>query len=166
MLDQVCRRDRDRRPGAAGKGRTGLRPDDQIGTTQPTNLIPNHPRMTLWRRRQRRHGRRHPGGSAAMPDKETTMRDDPSQHILAALDRLEAGQAKMRTDIMHRIDRLQHIVEMTRDDITVNFGNTGRVERIANGAVDDRRTTTEILRVMQRQIMRRQTDVQQWKGPS
>jgi ubiquinone biosynthesis protein Coq4 len=94
------------------------------------------------------------------------MSDDSSQRILDALDRLEAGQAKMRTDIMARIDRLQHIVEMTRDDIVVNFGNTDRVERIANGAVDDMRTTTEILRVMQRQIMRPQTDVQQLRGTS
>jgi hypothetical protein len=91
------------------------------------------------------------------------MSDDSSQRILDALDRLEAGQAKMRTDIMARIDRLQHIVEMTRDDIVVNFGNTDRVERIANGAVDDMRTPTEILCVMQRQIMRLQT-VQQLKG--
>jgi hypothetical protein len=94
------------------------------------------------------------------------MGDDSSQRILDALDRLEAGQAKMRIDIMARIDRLQHIVEMTRDDIVVNFGNTDRVERIANGAVDDMRTTTEILRVMQRQIMRPQTDVQQLRGTS
>jgi hypothetical protein len=94
------------------------------------------------------------------------MSDDSSQRILDALDRLEAGQAKMRIDIMARIDRLQHIVEMTRDDIVVNFGNTDRVERIANGAVDDMRTTTEILRVMQRQIMRPQTDVQQLRGTS
>jgi hypothetical protein len=94
------------------------------------------------------------------------MSDDPSQRILDALDRLEAGQAKMRTDIVARIDRVQHIVEMTRDDIVVNFGNTDRVERIANGAVDDMRATTEILRVMQRQIMRLQTDVQQLRGTS
>jgi hypothetical protein len=100
------------------------------------------------------------------PEKEATMSDDPSQRILDALDRLEAGQAKMRTDIVARIDRVQHIVEMTRDDIVVNFGNTDRVERIANGAVDDMRATTEILRVMQRQIMRLQTDVQQLRGTS
>jgi transcription elongation GreA/GreB family factor len=122
--------------------------------------------MRLWRDRQKRHERGHPSGRrrCCAPEKEATMSDDSSQRILDALDRLEAGQAKMRTDIMARIDRVQHIVEMTRDDIVVNFGNTDRVERIANGAVDDMRSTTGILRVMQRQIIRLQTDVQQLKG--
>ena len=99
------------------------------------------------------------------------MSGDDTQRILAALERLEAKQDKMGTDIMatrtaimDRIDRLQHKVDQTHDDIAVNFGNTDRVERIARGAVDDMRNTTEILRVMQRQIMRLETDVDHLKG--
>lgn len=92
------------------------------------------------------------------------MSDDTTQRILAALERLEAKQDKMRTDIMARIDRVQHKVDQTHDDMVVNFGNTDRVERIARGAVDDTRTNTEIMRVMQRQIMRLQTDMEQLKG--
>ncbi len=92
------------------------------------------------------------------------MSDDDAQRILAALDRLETNQDQMRIDIMARIDRLQHKLDQTHDDIIVNFGNTDRVERIANGAVDDTRATAEIMRVMQRQIMRLQTDVEQLKG--
>ena len=80
------------------------------------------------------------------------------------IDKMRGDIDKMRGDIMDRIDRLQHKVDQTHDDIAVNFGNTDRVERIARGAVDDMRTTSEILRVMQRQIMRLETDVDHLKG--
>lgn len=83
----------------------------------------------------------------------------------ARLDRADGRQDKMRADIMHRIDRLRHKVDQTYDDMIVNFGNTDRVERVARAAADETRTTSEILRVMQRQIMRLQTDVEQLKPP-
>jgi hypothetical protein len=106
------------------------------------------------------------------------MSDDDTRRILVALDRLEtkqdrleakqdimsAAQDKMRADIMARIDRVQHKVDQTHDDMIVNFGNTDRVERVARSAVDDNRTASEVMRVMQRQIMRLQTDVEQLKG--
>lgn len=94
------------------------------------------------------------------------MSDDDTQRILAALDRLEAKQDTMRADIMERIDRLQHTAAQTRDELVVNFGNTDRVERTARAAIDDTRITTDILRTMQRQIMRLQTDVEQLRGQS
>ncbi len=81
------------------------------------------------------------------------------------LENMRAGIAKMRADIMERIDRLQHSVDLTRDEIVVNFGNTDRAERTARAAIDDNRITTDILRTMQRQIARLQTDVEQLKGP-
>ena len=118
------------------------------------------------------------------------MSGDGTQHILAALGRLETKMEtrldsletkvgsletkvdnleirldKTRTDIMDRIDRVQHRVDQTHDKIAVNFGNPDRVERIARSAMDDGRTTSEILRVMQRQIMRLETDVEHLKGP-
>jgi hypothetical protein len=108
------------------------------------------------------------------------MSDADAHCILTALERLETKQDgfeatldKMGTDIMamraavmDRIDRLQHKVDQTHDALVVNFGNTDRVERVARAAVDDGRTTTEILRVMQRQNMRLETDVEQLKGAS
>jgi hypothetical protein len=56
------------------------------------------------------------------------MSDDPVLAALARLeaglgnvtsrmDRLEAGQTKLRTDLMERIDRLQHTVDSVKDDI-------------------------------------------------
>ena len=38
------------------------------------------------------------------------------------IDRLEAGQVRMRADIMERIDRLQNAVTAIRDDIAVSTG--------------------------------------------
>lgn len=120
------------------------------------------------------------------------MSDGDAQRILAAIERLEAGQGRleatqdrleakqdrletnqdrleakqdtMGSDIMARMDRLQQKVDQTHDDMIVNFGNTDRVERAARTAMDDNRTTSEIMRVMQRQIMRLQTDVEILKG--
>jgi hypothetical protein len=56
------------------------------------------------------------------------MSDDPVLAALARLeaglsnmtsrmDRLEAGQTKLRTDLMERIDRLQHTVDSVKDNI-------------------------------------------------
>jgi hypothetical protein len=99
------------------------------------------------------------------------MADDDTQRILAAVDRLdskvdrlETKQDTMRGDIMDRIDRLQHTVDETRDEVAVNFGNTHRVERAARAAIDDGRITMDILRAMQRQIARLQTDMAQMRG--
>ena len=106
------------------------------------------------------------------------MADDDTQRILAAVDRLgtkvdhletkvdrlETKQDTMRTDIMERIDRLQHTVDQTRDEVAVNFSNTDRVERTARAAIDDGRIITDILRTMQRQIARLQTDMEQMRG--
>ncbi len=92
------------------------------------------------------------------------MSGDDAHGILDTLQRLESKQDTMRADIMARIDRLQPKVDQTHDALVVDLGNTDRIERIARAAVDDGRTTTEILRVMQRQIMRLETDVEQLKG--
>ena len=86
------------------------------------------------------------------------------ERLESRVDRLETKQDAMRADIMERIDRLQHKVDETHDDIVVSFANTDRVERTARTATDDARGTAELLRVMQRQIMRLQTDVEQLRG--
>jgi hypothetical protein len=86
------------------------------------------------------------------------MSDDP---VLAALARLEAGLTKLRTDLMERIDRLQHTVDSVKDDIVVTYGANDRTERIAKSASDETRALGEVVRAMQRQIKRLQTDVDQ-----
>lgn len=47
------------------------------------------------------------------------MSGDP---VLAALARLEEGQARLRVDLMERIDRLDNRLTTIQDDIGVNMG--------------------------------------------
>ena len=96
------------------------------------------------------------------------MSEDP---IIAALARLEAGQAVLReelaatrTALMDRIDRVQHSVDLLRDDIVVNYGAADRTERIAKGASDETRALADEVRAMQRQISRLRTDMAQLQG--
>jgi hypothetical protein len=93
------------------------------------------------------------------------MSDDP---VLAALARLEAGQASLRGDLtllrvelMERMDRLQHSVDLVKDDVTVNYGSGDRVERLARSATDETRALAEVVRAMQRQIGKLRTDLEQ-----
>jgi hypothetical protein len=110
--------------------------------------------------------------SSRRPDNESLiMTDDQTHRILATLDRLEAGQEGLRTgqdrlraDLMERMDRLQHAVDLVRDDITVNYGSSDNALRIAKGASDEVRGLGEILTTMRRQITRLQTDVEQLRG--
>jgi chromosome segregation ATPase len=85
--------------------------------------------------------------------------------IRVRMDGLQGEVNRMRSDIMERIDRVQYTLDQTRDEIVVNFANTDRAERMARAAVDDARITTDVLRTMQRQISRLQTDVEHLKGP-
>ncbi len=99
------------------------------------------------------------------------MADDNTQAILAAIERLSAGQdqtrrelAQTRADIMERIDRLQQAVGQVRGEVVVNFGHADRIERIAQSARDEGRILAETVRVMQRQIKLLQTDLEQLRG--
>jgi hypothetical protein len=74
-----------------------------------------------------------------------------------------ADIAGTRADIMERIDRVPHKLDQTNDDIVVNYGAADRAERMARTAIDEGRQTNEIMRVMQRQIMRLTTDVNSLK---
>jgi hypothetical protein len=117
------------------------------------------------------------------------MSDDP---IIAALARLEAGQTALRDDLaamrddlfamrgnqasmrddliavrtalMDRIDRVQHAVDLLRDDIVVNYGAASRTERIAKGASDETRALADEVHAMQRQIARLRTDIDELRG--
>jgi len=43
------------------------------------------------------------------------MSDDPTARILAAIERLDAGQNKLRGDLMARMDRLQDVITLQSD---------------------------------------------------
>lgn len=105
--------------------------------------------------------------------------------IVDALARLEAGQQRLeagqnelkdglaitrddlaitRADIMARIDRLQDLVHSLRDDIGVNFGATDRVRDAHDGTRRELASLGEQVSLMERQIMRLQSDVRALKG--
>jgi methyl-accepting chemotaxis protein len=98
------------------------------------------------------------------------MSDDPIANILAALNRLEVGQAELRVgqtelrdgqahlrtelsdelgriraDLMARMDRLQDAITAIRDDITVNFGRADHVQRNTDNARLELRALYEIV---------------------
>jgi hypothetical protein len=93
------------------------------------------------------------------------MSDDPTQPILAAVARLEAGQTQLRVDLMARMDRLQHTLDQVKDDIGVNYGTADRTERIAQSASEEGRALALVVRIMQRQIARLETDVEALRSP-
>jgi len=92
------------------------------------------------------------------------MSDDPIARILAAIERLDAGQDRLRGDLMARMDRLQDALTLQHDDVTVNMGAAERAERIARGASEETRALGEIVTVQTRQIQRLQSDIRQLKG--
>ncbi len=86
------------------------------------------------------------------------MSDDP---ILAALARLEAGQGRLeaeqtrlRVDLMDRMDRLQHRMQELDDHLTLGLGNADRVERKADGVVEQNRLLAEQMTTMHKIIRR------------
>ncbi len=73
--------------------------------------------------------------------------------------RLQAGQNNLRGDVMERMDRFQHALDLVKDDIVVNFGASDHVERIAKGASEETRAPGEVVRATQRQIAWLRTDL-------
>jgi len=54
------------------------------------------------------------------------MRNDQMAAILAALDRLEKGQASLGADLSVRLDRQQDALSAIRDDIAVTMNSANR----------------------------------------
>jgi hypothetical protein len=86
------------------------------------------------------------------------MSDNP---ILAALTRLEAGQGRLeaeqtrlRVDLMERMDRLQAGMDSFDDHLTMGLGNSDRVERKSDGAVEQTRLLGEQMTTMHRIVRR------------
>ena len=106
------------------------------------------------------------------------MSDDQIARILAALERLETGQAQLatdvttlrtdvttlRTEVMARIDRLQNTVTTIRDDITVNMGRADQAHRAADNVRDELRALNDVVSGVMRQVQRLQSDVRELRG--
>ena len=99
------------------------------------------------------------------------MSEDQAARILAALDRLEAGQAKLeagqvqlRVDLMARIDRVQDTLTTVRDDITVVMGRADQAHRAADNVRDELRALNEVVTGVIRQVRRLQSDVRELRG--
>jgi predicted nuclease with TOPRIM domain len=97
------------------------------------------------------------------------MSDDP---IMAALARLESGQATLqadlksvridflaelgqtRADIMGKIEDLQHRLAGLDDHLTMGLGNSDRVERQSDGVAEQNRLLGEQMTTMHKIIRR------------
>ena len=68
---------------------------------------------------------------------------DEQDPILAALARLEQGQNRLRTDLMARMDRLQHRMDSLDEHMTMGLGHSDRVERRVQSVSEDNRLLGE-----------------------
>jgi uncharacterized coiled-coil DUF342 family protein len=81
-----------------------------------------------------------------------------------ALKRIEAGQTKMRGDVMERIDRLEDAVTGIRNDLTVTFGAADSVRRAHNNTRDEMRDPGESVSALYRKLARLETQLRELKG--
>lgn len=79
------------------------------------------------------------------------MSDDP---VISALARLEAGQNKLRTDLMERIDHLQTTVDAIRDDLTVLGGANDAIRRANENTREEVRDLARNVGDMQRVLLK------------
>jgi hypothetical protein len=86
------------------------------------------------------------------------MSDDP---VIAALARLEAGQTKLRVDLMERMDQLQTGVDAIRDDLTVLGGSSDAVRRTNENTREEVRDLARIVGDMQRILLKHGTRLDQ-----
>ena len=80
------------------------------------------------------------------------------------VEQLRSEVGRLRGDMMARMDRLQDGFNALRDDGTVNFARTDRVESITRGSADEVRAMGVELSGMHRQIQRLQSDVRSLRG--
>lgn len=90
---------------------------------------------------------------------------DPTIHdVLNAITEHRAETAKLRTDLMARMDRQQDVMTAIRDDIAVNFGTVEDAKRANDNTRAELRSLGDVVSAMQRQIHRLQSDVRTLKG--
>jgi hypothetical protein len=93
------------------------------------------------------------------------MSDDP---ILTALARLEAGQAKLRTDFLDELGKtrrdIMDKIESLRDDIGVNMGAVDMARKANDNTRDDVVQMRETLSTMYRRMLKIEADIRELKG--
>jgi hypothetical protein len=94
------------------------------------------------------------------------------ERVFAVLERLETGQNglsdrvdRMRVDLMGRMDRLQGSMDAVRDDVTVNFENTGRVDRRAKSTQGHVDALSDMVATMFRKVHAIETRLQALEDP-
>jgi len=92
------------------------------------------------------------------------MSDDQIAAVLAALERLEQGQASLRADLSERLDRQQDALTAIRDDIAVTMNSANRAIEVNDHTREEVRLQTEAIKLMQRQIQRLQTEMRELRG--
>jgi hypothetical protein len=108
------------------------------------------------------------------------MSDEPNTAILAALSRLEAGQAasqqsvaalatraeltQVRMDLTGRMDRLENALSDIRNDIGVNFGASDAVKRATDNTSDEVRSLSEMMSALVRKVRALETRVREITG--
>jgi uncharacterized coiled-coil DUF342 family protein len=81
-----------------------------------------------------------------------------------ALERLEAGQTKLRIDVMERIDRLANGITGIHDDISVNMGTADAVRRAHNHTREELRDLADNVSTMYRILARLEIQIRELKG--
>ncbi len=74
------------------------------------------------------------------------MSEDRTMAVLAVLERLEAGQERLRTDLMERMDRLRHCMDSLGEYLIVGLGHSDRVINRSQAIAEDNRLLGEQLR--------------------
>lgn len=75
------------------------------------------------------------------------------------VDQLANDVTGLRVDLMARVDRLNDALGQLRDDMSVNFSNTDRVDRRAQSAHDEIRLAMEMVSGMVRSVRRLESRV-------
>ena len=68
------------------------------------------------------------------------------ERLLDHLIRLEDGQAKMRAELMARMDRMQHRMDSLDEHLTMGLGHSDRVEVQSRAVADENRLISEQIR--------------------
>ena len=74
-----------------------------------------------------------------------------------------ADMTTTRADLMARMDRLQDSVTSIREDIITNYGAAQHAQRINDNTRAEQRSLNDLVQLMQRQILRLQTDIETLK---
>jgi phage shock protein A len=80
------------------------------------------------------------------------------------LSSVEAGQTKLRADVMERIDRLEDGITGMRDDLTVTFGASDSVRRAHSSTREELRELSDSVSALYRKLARLETQVRELKG--